>query len=94
MKIPCDGCQTRSVDPKRDWIYLSFGVKVTVCEECADNRFDDLYDKISFDWWELDLKRRFEVIKRDQIKRLGSMSPTFLIEERERIAASMKRKHA
>ena len=71
-----------------------FEAKFVICDDCADKRFDHLYDRITFDWWEGDLQRRMEEIKRSQIKRLGALSPTALIEERERIAASMKRKHA
>ena len=69
-----------------------YELKVTVCDSCAEVRFDRVYDQITFDWWEDDFKSRREAIKRDQIHRLGAHSPRALIEERERIASSLRKR--
>jgi len=71
-------------------MYL-YELKVTVCDDCADTRFDQLYDRVTFDWWQLDLERRMEAKKREMIARLGSMSPTASIDEREAIARGYRR---
>ena len=71
-------------------MYL-YELKVTVCDDCADTRFDKLYDRVTFDWWQLDLEQRMEAKKREMIVRLGSMSPTAIIDEREAIARGYRR---
>ncbi len=89
-RVPCDGGCGATVRKDTDWLYL-FEMKVYTCDDCATTRFDALYDQISFDWWSPLLKLEAESKKRDIIRRLGSMSPSAMVDVRRLVTTGGRR---